>query len=184
MERSPTRLKKHEAYCQLLGRPFARHLRVRSRGFCSGLPSVWSASVNAVSVSVINPRWLGNKVEASSKITTRFEDVITQALIFDAIRTPRGKGKADGALHSVKPVNLVAGLFTALQQRTALDTSQVDDAVLGLRDTRRRSRRRYCQDRCSGGGLGRLSVAGVQINRFCASGAEAEPRGHENTFRF
>ena len=43
---------------------------------------------------------------------------MTQALIFDALRTPRGKGKADGALHSVKPVNLVAGLLTALQQRT------------------------------------------------------------------
>jgi len=56
---------------------------------------------------------------------------MTQALIFDALRTPRGKGKADGALHSVKPVNLVAGLLTALQQRTALDTSQVDDVVLG-----------------------------------------------------
>jgi acetyl-CoA C-acetyltransferase len=45
---------------------------------------------------------------------------MTQALIFDALRTPRGKGKADGALHSVKPVNLVAGLLRALQQRTAL----------------------------------------------------------------
>ena len=40
---------------------------------------------------------------------------MTQALIFDALRTPRGKGKADGALHSVKPVNLLAGLLTALQ---------------------------------------------------------------------
>ena len=56
---------------------------------------------------------------------------MTQALIFDALRTPRGKGKADGALHSVKPVNLVAGLLTALQQRTALDTRQVDDVMLG-----------------------------------------------------
>ena len=54
---------------------------------------------------------------------------MTQAFIFDAIRTPRGKGKADGALHSVKPVNLVAGLLTALQQRTSLDTRQVDDVV-------------------------------------------------------
>ena len=56
---------------------------------------------------------------------------MTQALIFDAIRTPRGKGKADGALHSVKPVNLVAGLLTALAQRSDLDTRQVDDIVLG-----------------------------------------------------
>ncbi|PTT86600.1 acetyl-CoA C-acyltransferase, partial [Pseudomonas sp. HMWF005] len=56
---------------------------------------------------------------------------MTQALIFDALRTPRGKGKPDGALHSVKPVNLLAGLLTALQQRTSLDTSQVDDVVIG-----------------------------------------------------
>jgi acetyl-CoA C-acetyltransferase len=111
-------------------------------------------------------------VEASSKITTRFEDVMTQALIFDAIRTPRGKGKADGALHSVKPVNLVAGLFTALQQRTALDTSQVDDVVLGCvtpvgdqgADIAKTAAQVADWD---------VSVAGVQINRFCASGLEA-----------
>lgn len=97
---------------------------------------------------------------------------MTQALIFDAIRTPRGKGKADGALHSVKPVNLVAGLFTALQQRTALDTSQVDDVVLGC----------VTPVGDQGADIGKtaaqvadwdVSVAGVQINRFCASGLEA-----------
>ncbi|MBM6444844.1 MULTISPECIES: acetyl-CoA C-acetyltransferase [Pseudomonas] len=97
---------------------------------------------------------------------------MTQALIFDAIRTPRGKGKADGALHSVKPVNLVAGLFTALQQRTALDTSQVDDVVLGCvtpvgdqgADIAKTAAQVADWD---------VSVAGVQINRFCASGLEA-----------
>ena len=50
---------------------------------------------------------------------------MTQALIFDAIRTPRGKGKADGALHSVKPLNLVAGLLTALAHRSDLDSELV-----------------------------------------------------------
>ena len=97
---------------------------------------------------------------------------MTQALIFDAIRTPRGKGKADGALHSVKPVNLVAGLFTALQQRTALDTSQVDDVVLGCvtpvgdqgADIAKTAAQVADWD---------VSVAGMQINRFCASGLEA-----------
>ena len=97
---------------------------------------------------------------------------MTQALIFDAIRTPRGKGKADGALHSVKPVNLVAGLFTALQQRTDLDTSQVDDVVLGCvtpvgdqgADIAKTAAQVADWD---------VSVAGVQINRFCASGLEA-----------
>lgn len=97
---------------------------------------------------------------------------MTQALIFDALRTPRGKGKADGALHSVKPVNLVAGLLTALQQRTALDTSQVDDVVLGCvtpigdqgSDIAKTAVQVADWD---------VSVSGVQINRFCASGLEA-----------
>ena len=56
---------------------------------------------------------------------------MTEAMIFDAVRTPRGKGRKDGALYSVKPTNLMAGLLRALQQRTGLDTSQVDDIVLG-----------------------------------------------------
>jgi acetyl-CoA C-acetyltransferase len=97
---------------------------------------------------------------------------MTQALIFDALRTPRGKGKADGALHSVKPVNLVAGLLSDLQQRTDLDTSQVDDVVLGCvtpvgdqgADIAKTAVQVADWD---------VSVAGVQINRFCASGLEA-----------
>ncbi|HWH85218.1 MAG TPA: acetyl-CoA C-acetyltransferase [Pseudomonas sp.] len=97
---------------------------------------------------------------------------MTEALIFDALRTPRGKGKADGALHSVKPVNLVAGLLSALQTRTSLDTSQVDDVVLGCvtpigdqgSDIAKTAVQVADWD---------ISVAGVQINRFCASGLEA-----------
>lgn len=97
---------------------------------------------------------------------------MTQALIFDALRTPRGKGKANGALHSVKPVNLLAGLLTALQQRTSLDTSQVDDVVLGCvtpvgdqgSDIAKAATQVADWD---------VSVAGLQINRFCASGLEA-----------
>ncbi|MFJ7106559.1 acetyl-CoA C-acetyltransferase [Pseudomonas sp. NPDC098740] len=97
---------------------------------------------------------------------------MTQALIFDALRTPRGKGKANGALHSVKPVSLVAGLLKALQQRTSLDTSQVDDVVLGCvtpigdqgSDIAKTATQVADWD---------VSVAGLQINRFCASGLEA-----------
>ncbi|MFJ4589420.1 acetyl-CoA C-acetyltransferase [Pseudomonas moraviensis] len=97
---------------------------------------------------------------------------MTEALIFDALRTPRGRGKADGALHSVKPVNLVAGLLSALQARTALDTSQVDDVILGCvtpigdqgSDIAKTAVQVADWD---------VSVAGVQINRFCASGLEA-----------
>ena len=53
------------------------------------------------------------------------------AYIFDAVRTPRSKGKKDGSLHEVKPIDLGAGLFRALQQRNDLDTSYVDDVIMG-----------------------------------------------------
>ncbi len=56
---------------------------------------------------------------------------MTQAFIFDAIRTPRGKGKKDGSLHEVKPVNLLAGVLSELQRRNDFDTGQIDDVVMG-----------------------------------------------------
>ena len=97
---------------------------------------------------------------------------MTEAYIFDALRTPRGKGKKDGALYSVKPVQLVAGLLNALQARNGLDTSQVDDIVLGCvtpvgdqgADIAKTAAMVADWD---------VSVAGVQLNRFCASGLEA-----------
>jgi acetyl-CoA C-acetyltransferase len=97
---------------------------------------------------------------------------MTEAFIFDALRTPRGKGKKDGALYSVKPVSLVAGLLRALQRRNGLDTSQVDDVVLGCvtpvgdqgADIAKTAAMVADWD---------VSVSGVQLNRFCASGLEA-----------
>jgi acetyl-CoA C-acetyltransferase len=97
---------------------------------------------------------------------------MTEAFIFDAVRTPRGKGKKDGALYSVKPVDLVAGLLRALQVRNALDTSQVDDIVLGC----------VTPVGDQGADIAKTAalvadwdeqVSGVQLNRFCASGLEA-----------
>ncbi|MBF7731422.1 acetyl-CoA C-acetyltransferase [Pseudomonas sp. N040] len=97
---------------------------------------------------------------------------MTEAYIFDAVRTPRGKGKKDGALYSVKPVDLVAGLLRALEARNQLDTSQVDDIVLGCvtpvgdqgADIAKTAAFVADWDEC---------VSGVQLNRFCASGLEA-----------
>ncbi|TGD73375.1 acetyl-CoA C-acetyltransferase [Mangrovimicrobium sediminis] len=94
------------------------------------------------------------------------------AYIYDALRTPRGKGKPGGSLYEVKPVALAAGLLRALQQRHQLDTSRVDDVVLG------------CVSPVGeqGGDVAKTvvqfadwdqSVAGVQLDRFCASGLEA-----------
>ena len=56
---------------------------------------------------------------------------MAEAMIFDAIRTPRGRGKSSGALYDIKPVNLLAGALNALAHRHDLDTSQVDDVVIG-----------------------------------------------------
>ncbi|MES2820832.1 MAG: acetyl-CoA C-acetyltransferase [Pseudomonadota bacterium] len=97
---------------------------------------------------------------------------MTEAFIFDAVRTPRGKGKKDGALYSVKPVDLVAGLLRALQARHQLDTRQVDDLVLGCvtpvgdqgADIAKTAAMVADWD---------VSVSGMQLNRFCASGLEA-----------
>ena len=101
---------------------------------------------------------------------------MTEAYIFDAVRTPRGKGKKDGALYSVKPVSLVAGLLRALQARNGLDTRQVDDVVLGCvtpvgdqgADIAKTAAMVADWD---------VSVSGVQLNRFCASGLEAVNMG-------
>ena len=96
---------------------------------------------------------------------------MTDALIFDAVRTPRGKGKR-GSLHSVKPVTLASGLLKALAERTHLDTAAVDDVVFGV----------VSPVGEQGSDIARIAVLaagwdqgapGTQLNRFCASGLEA-----------
>ncbi len=97
---------------------------------------------------------------------------MSEAFVYDAIRTPRGKGKKDGSLHEVKPVNLLAGLLAELQQRNDLDTAAVDDVVMGV----------VSPVGEQGSVLPKVAAlkagwdwrcAGVQLNRFCASGLEA-----------
>jgi acetyl-CoA C-acetyltransferase len=96
---------------------------------------------------------------------------MTDALIFDAVRTPRGKGKR-GALHSVKPVTLASGLLRALASRTSLDTSAVDDVVFGVVSPVGEQGSDIARIAVLAAGWDQ-SVAGVQLNRFCASGLEA-----------
>ena len=100
------------------------------------------------------------------------DQAMSEALIYDAVRTPRGKGKQDGALHSVKPVNLVAGLLRALQQRNRLDTAQVDDLVLGCVTPVGDQGADIAKTAALVAGWDE-QVAGMQLNRFCASGLEA-----------
>jgi acetyl-CoA C-acetyltransferase len=97
---------------------------------------------------------------------------MTEAFVYDAIRTPRGKGKKDGSLYEVKPVNLLAGVLSELQRRNQLDTAKVDDVVMGV----------VSPVGDQGGVIAKVAAlkagwdftcSGVQINRFCASGLEA-----------
>lgn len=95
-----------------------------------------------------------------------------QAYIYDAIRTPRGKGKRDGALHEVKPIALLAGLLQHLQQRHDLPTRQVDDVVMGVVNPLGEQGSVLPKTAAQVAGWD-TNVCGMQINRFCASGLEA-----------
>lgn len=96
----------------------------------------------------------------------------SNALIFDAIRTPRGRGKASGALHEVKPVTLLTGLLNTLQSRNQFDTAEVDDIVLGCVTAVGDQGAVIAKTAALAAGWND-DVAGVVLNRFCASGLEA-----------
>jgi acetyl-CoA C-acetyltransferase len=97
----------------------------------------------------------------------------TEALVFDAIRTPRGKGKVNGSLHATKPVDLVVGLMHEMLVRNErLNPSGVDDVVLGCVSPIGDQGADIAKTAALKAGLPE-TVAGVQLNRFCASGLEA-----------
>lgn len=97
---------------------------------------------------------------------------MSQAFIYDAIRTPRGKGKKDGSLYEVKPINLLAGLLAELQRRNDLDTAAVDDVVMGVVSPVGEQGAVIAKVAALKAGWD-WQCAGVQLNRFCASGLEA-----------
>ena len=97
---------------------------------------------------------------------------MSEAYIIDAIRTPRGKGKKDGALYEVKPITLLSTLLNELKDRHQLDTSQVDDIVLGCVTPIGDQGADIAKTAAIAAGWDN-NVAGVQINRFCASGLDA-----------
>ncbi len=97
---------------------------------------------------------------------------MNDALIYDHVRTPRGRGRADGALHEITPIQLATQALAALRDRSRLDTALVDDVVMGV----------VMPVGEQGANMGRVAalnagyaetVAGFQLNRFCASGLEA-----------
>ena len=97
---------------------------------------------------------------------------MTDCFIYDPVRTPRGKGKKNGSLHEVTAVELATQVLNNLKNRNSVDTSDIDDVVLGCvspvgeqgADIARTAVLNADYDQ---------SVSGVQINRFCASGLEA-----------
>ena len=94
------------------------------------------------------------------------------AFVYDHVRTPRGRGKADGALHEVTALNLAAQALGALKDRSKLDPALVDDVVMGCVDPVGEAGGDIARAAAITAGYGN-SVPGVQINRFCASGLDA-----------
>jgi len=97
---------------------------------------------------------------------------MTEAYIYDHVRTPRGKGKSDGALHEITPIQLASQVLQAIRDRNHLDTRLVEDVILGC----------VVPVGEQGGNIARIAalnadfaqtVPGVQINRYCGSGLEA-----------
>ena len=97
---------------------------------------------------------------------------MSDAFIYDHVRTPRGKGKKDGRLHQATPVWLLRTLLQAMQQRLALDTALVDDAVLGCVTPIGEQGADIARTAVLDAGWAQ-TVAGVTQSRFCASGLES-----------
>jgi len=97
---------------------------------------------------------------------------MTEAYIYDHVRTPRGRGKTDGSLHEVTTLNLATQVLEGIKERNKLDTAQVDDVVMGIVDPVGEAGGDIPRMAAICAGYGE-SVPGVQINRFCASGLDA-----------
>ncbi|QWF22036.1 acetyl-CoA C-acetyltransferase [Nocardioides sp. LMS-CY] len=98
---------------------------------------------------------------------------MAEAFVYDHLRTPRGKGKAAGALHEVKPVDLIVGLLDEVKDRNpGLEPARVDDVVLGVVSPVGEQGGDIAKTAALAAGYPE-TVAGVQLNRFCASGLEA-----------
>ncbi len=97
---------------------------------------------------------------------------MTEAFVYDAVRTPRGRGKKDGSLHEVSTLSLATTALRAIRERNNLDTHLVDDVVLGCVDPVAEAGSDIARAAALNADYGN-HVPGVQINRFCASGLDA-----------
>jgi acetyl-CoA C-acetyltransferase len=94
------------------------------------------------------------------------------AFIYDAIRTPRGRGKVDGSLYEVKPIHLATTVLDALAERTGIDSARVDEVIMGCVNPLGEQGSVLPKSAAQLAGWAE-NVAGLQLNRFCASGLEA-----------
>ena len=97
---------------------------------------------------------------------------MTEAYVFDAVRTPRGKGKSDGTLHEVTPVQLATQVLEAIRDRNQLDTSKVEDVAMGVVSPVGEQGAVITRTAVLNAGYAE-TTAGIQVNRFCASGLES-----------
>jgi acetyl-CoA C-acetyltransferase len=97
---------------------------------------------------------------------------MTDAYIFDHVRSPRGKGKSDGSLHQVTPVELLTQVLESLRDRNELDTSRIDDVIMGVVHNQGEQASNPARVAAINAGYAE-EAAGKQLNRFCASGLEA-----------
>jgi acetyl-CoA C-acetyltransferase len=97
---------------------------------------------------------------------------MTEAFVYDAVRTPRGKGKSDGSLHEITPVQLVTQVLEAVRDRNNLDTTHVDDVAMGVVSPVGEQGAVITRTAVLNAGFAE-TTAGIQVNRFCASGLES-----------
>ena len=97
---------------------------------------------------------------------------MTEAYIYDAVRTPRGKGKSDGSLHEVTPVDLAAQVLASLRDRNNIDAAEVEDIAMGCVSPVGEQGSVITRSAILQAGYAQ-TTSGIQVNRFCASGLEA-----------
>jgi len=97
---------------------------------------------------------------------------MSEAYIYDHLRTPRGKGRPDGGLHSVSPVNMLAQVLAQLRDRNSLDTSLVEDVIAGCGSPIGEQGSAIGRSACLAADYA-TTVPGQQIHRYCSSGLEA-----------
>jgi len=115
---------------------------------------------------------VGARSSIAETARAREYEGMTDAYIYDHVRTPRGKGRAEGALNEITPLQLSTQVLMALRDRSHLDTALIDDVVLGIVSPIGEQGSVLPRSAALNAGYGD-GVPGVQVNRFCASGLEA-----------